>query len=106
MFSLILTREISVYALRALLKSLAPLIGCEEESGHAVSAGWAEKASQETIDNWTEKGMEIEKEMADEIEKVHSDEYWGLMRKVRDLFSLSLCCDNPILILGLISVLV
>ncbi|EAU85523.1 hypothetical protein CC1G_06424 [Coprinopsis cinerea okayama7 len=70
-----------IYALRALLKALAPLIGAEIETGKAVSAGWAEDASPEKIKEWTAKGLEIKDEMERIIQQTCSTEYGDLLRK-------------------------
>ncbi|KAG6852250.1 hypothetical protein C0991_001571, partial [Blastosporella zonata] len=40
----------NIYALRALLTSLSPLIGAEASIGHAVSAGWATGKSKDEIE--------------------------------------------------------
>lgn len=73
----------SIYALRALLNSLAPLIGAEAEQGKAVSPGWADNASDEKIEEWNAKGVQL---VQDEMEKVAQQtmavEYGRLMRKV------------------------
>ena len=68
--------------MRALLNSLAPLIGAEEELGAAVKAGWASVASKEKIDEWTKKGLELEGEMKAVIESIMEKSYWALFRKV------------------------
>jgi hypothetical protein len=81
-----------VYALRALLTSLSPLIGAESELGNrAVSSGWADDISQEKMTELRKKGTEL---VADEMEKViqhhFAEEYGRLMRKV------SLCCSRTL----------
>jgi len=73
-----------VYALRALLTALAPLIGAEKQLGHAVPPGWAEDASPETIEGWTSVGMELKGEVERVVQQETSDEYARLLRKVRD----------------------
>ncbi|KAL5486061.1 hypothetical protein ACEPAI_7105 [Sanghuangporus weigelae] len=70
-----------VYALRALLNSLALLIGAEEELGTSVKAGWAEDVSKEKIDEWTKKGLELEGEMKAVVESVMETAHWALFRK-------------------------
>ena len=56
-----------VYATRALLDALAPLIGAADElGGKAVGAGWADGASKEKIETWAKKGFELR----DEVDKV------------------------------------
>lgn len=71
-----------IYALRALLTSLAPLIGAEVESGGAVSAGWADDASDEQLDAWRKNGLE---HVQDDLERIAQEtmsvEYGRLMRK-------------------------
>jgi uncharacterized protein YdiU (UPF0061 family) len=74
----------SVYALRALLNSLAPIIGAEANlEGKAVPAGWAEGTSQEQVAEWQQKGVSLVKdEMEHLIRDVTAQEYGRLMRKV------------------------
>ncbi|GBE87796.1 UPF0061 protein [Sparassis crispa] len=71
-----------IYALRALLTALSPIIGAEAELGRAVSAGWAEDASPDKLAEWRKKGTELVK---DEMERVAQDicsaEYGRLMHK-------------------------
>lgn len=66
-----------------LLKSLAPLIGAELDTGKAVSAGWAEGPNQGKLKTWS---AEAEDTLSDELEAyimgVFADEYWRLMRQV------------------------
>ena len=51
--------SLSVYALRALLDALAPLIGAEDElGGKAVSPGWANDVPEDKIKEWTARGKE------------------------------------------------
>ena len=75
----------SIYALRALLNALEPLIGAEHElGGKAVSSGWADNASKDQIKEWGKKGTELVKEeMERVIEEACSVEYGRLMHKVR-----------------------
>jgi len=74
----------SIYALRALVDALAPLLGAEVEAGNkAVSEQWAKDASQERIKAWTEKGKEINDEVTRVMQETTSFEYGRLMRKVR-----------------------
>jgi len=70
-----------IYALNALLRSLAPLIGAEEELGQAVKSGWASGASSEKLDEWRTKGLELEAELRSEIESVFEEEHWKLYQK-------------------------
>jgi len=71
-----------VYAIRALLNALAPLIGAEEESGgKAVSAGWAEDADPDKLASWTKKGLELASELDKTTQETTAVEYGYLMRK-------------------------
>lgn len=72
-----------IYALRALLTALSPLIGAEAElGGKAVSNGWAEDASEDKIKEWREKGIQLVKEeMEVLIQETSAAEYGRLMRK-------------------------
>ncbi|KAJ3506119.1 hypothetical protein NLJ89_g7048 [Agrocybe chaxingu] len=71
-----------IYAVRALLNSLAPLIGAEAElQGKAVSAGWATDAPAEKLDAWTRKGQELRDEMERITQETAAVEYGRLMRK-------------------------
>lgn len=74
-----------IYALRALLNALAPLIGAEMESGKAVVPGWAnsDTATPEKLKEWTELGLGIKDEMERIAQQTTADEYGRLMRKVR-----------------------
>jgi hypothetical protein len=73
----------SIYALRALLKALAPLIGAEKALGRAVPQGWASEAPKGQIGAWKEEGLEIGDEVEILIQAVFAKEYHRLMRKVR-----------------------
>ncbi|KAH7928231.1 UPF0061-domain-containing protein [Leucogyrophana mollusca] len=71
-----------IYACRALLQALSPLIGAEVQLGKAVTAGWADDASPETITEWRKTGTELVKdEMERIIEETCAVEYGSLMRK-------------------------
>jgi hypothetical protein len=73
-----------VYAIRALLNALAPLIGAEEElGGKAVPAGWAEGADSDKLASWTKKGLELATELDRTTQETTAVEYGYLMRKVR-----------------------
>ena len=73
-----------VYAIRALLNALAPLIGAEEESeGKAVSAGWAEGVDSDKLASWTKKGLELATELDRTTQETTAVEYGYLIRKVR-----------------------
>ncbi|KAF8223101.1 UPF0061-domain-containing protein [Tricholoma matsutake] len=70
-----------IYALRALLNSLAHVIGAEAElGGKAVSPGWAD-VSEEKLDDWKKKGLELRGELESVVQGVMSAEYGRLMRK-------------------------
>ncbi|KAG8864778.1 hypothetical protein FRB96_003364 [Tulasnella sp. 330] len=70
-----------VYALRMLLKSLAPVIGAEIESGKAVTAGWADRVSKQKIADWSEQGEKLIKDLEAFIVDVYAGEYYRLMRQ-------------------------
>ncbi|KAF8501880.1 hypothetical protein BU17DRAFT_58823 [Hysterangium stoloniferum] len=70
-----------IYALRALLTSLSPLIGAEMTLGHAVQAGWADGVSRETLENWREDAMELQQEVEETVMEAFNETYWPLMRK-------------------------
>ncbi|GAW09091.1 UPF0061-domain-containing protein [Lentinula edodes] len=71
-----------MFALRALLNSLAPLIGAEMESGKAVSSDWASSASNEKIDEWRQHATSaIKDEMETVFQEICSTENGALMRK-------------------------
>ena len=72
-----------MFALRALLNSLAPLIGAEWElDGKAVASGWAENIPAERMDAWTKRGKELQPELEEVFRKAYDEEYLHLMRKV------------------------
>lgn len=77
-----ITSRFRVYALRALLTSLAPLIGAETETGKAVLPGWDANIPNEKILEWSKTGMELEGEMQKEIMQVFRIEFLRIMRKV------------------------
>ena len=83
-----MTWRFRVYALRALLTSLAPLIGAEVEIGKAVLPGWDANISDEKILEWTKTGMELEGEMQKEIMQTFRVEFLRIMRKVRRVYVL------------------
>ncbi|KAF6757235.1 hypothetical protein DFP72DRAFT_892062 [Ephemerocybe angulata] len=70
-----------IYALRALLNALAPLVGAEKESGKAVTEGWAKGASEDKIKEWTALGLEIAGEVERIAQQTTADEYSRLLRK-------------------------
>ncbi|KAI0058214.1 UPF0061-domain-containing protein [Artomyces pyxidatus] len=72
-----------LYALRALLNSLAPLIGAEAELGSkAVSAGWAKDAKEDQLKTWREKGISlVEDELAAVFDAEYNAKYAETMRK-------------------------
>ena len=69
---------------------MAPLIGAEFSLGNkAVGPGWANGASEKTIDEWRKKAVESVKiEMEILIQETCSAEYGRLMRKVRRWYPL------------------
>ncbi|KAL0566335.1 hypothetical protein V5O48_015679 [Marasmius crinis-equi] len=72
-----------VFALRALLNALAPLIGAElSNNAKPLQAGWAKDASPEQIDQWKEAALD---ECRDELDRIVQEEmsieYGRLMRK-------------------------
>lgn len=76
-----------MYAIRALLRSLAPVIGAEEEFGHAVKEGWATavNGSQSQIAKWREAGLKHSETIEQDLMSVFIEEYYCLMRKVNFL---------------------
>ncbi|KAG9004585.1 hypothetical protein FRB94_002261 [Tulasnella sp. JGI-2019a] len=68
-----------IYALRMLLKSLAPVIGAEMESGKAIVTGWAD--SEAKIALWSDDGEKLTEELESYIMEVYSGEYYRLMRQ-------------------------
>jgi len=65
------------------VNALAPLLGAEAAAdGKAVTEGWADEASEETVDAWTEKGKDLIDEVTRVIQETSSIEYGRLMRKV------------------------
>ncbi|KAF5392322.1 hypothetical protein D9757_001409 [Collybiopsis confluens] len=80
-----------MFALRALLNALAPLIGAEMEIGKAVSKDWAEAATAEQMDEWRKKATEtIMPEMEAIFQEICSAENGTLMSK-----RLGLCQRKP-----------
>ncbi|KAJ2922850.1 hypothetical protein H1R20_g14234, partial [Candolleomyces eurysporus] len=70
-----------IYALRALLNSLAPLIGAESELQKAVEKGWAQDVPEEKLKEWTDKGLEIRDEVERIAQQTAAEEYGHLLRK-------------------------
>jgi len=70
-----------IYALRMLLKSLAPLLGAELDSGKAVTEGWADGSNKARLPRWS---AEAQDQLGDELEVytmgIFADEYWRLLR--------------------------
>ena len=75
----------SLYALRALVDALAPLIGAEISQGNkAVSAGWTDEISDTQLAEWRTKGNEATlQEVENFFKDVCANEYGRLMHKVR-----------------------
>lgn len=73
----------SVYALRALLNALAPILGAEKATfkGRAVPKDWAKDATSEQIEAWSDEGKELRSEVERVVQQTCSDEYGRLMRK-------------------------
>ncbi|KAG6844217.1 hypothetical protein H0H87_008761 [Tephrocybe sp. NHM501043] len=69
-----------IYALRALLASLAPLIGAERALGHSVPSGWAEGKSKDELEAWREEGMRMKEEVEAVCQETAGVEYGRLMR--------------------------
>ena len=84
----------SLFALRALLNALSPLIGAEAELGdRAVSAGWAKEATKDKINEWSSKGVALVKEVLEDIfQHEYEAEYKARMRQAR------LCCSSYVLV--------
>ncbi|KAH9919349.1 hypothetical protein B0H21DRAFT_702205 [Amylocystis lapponica] len=70
-----------IYALRALLSALSPLIGAEVTLGKAVSPGWADGVPPETISEWRKKGAELKDELERVAEEACAIEYGRLTHK-------------------------
>lgn len=75
--------SVVLYALRALLSALAPLIGAEVAQGNrAVGPGWADTASPDQISEWSKQGRELVlRELEDLFQNVCAEEYRRLMHK-------------------------
>ncbi|KAG8897843.1 hypothetical protein FRB99_007877 [Tulasnella sp. 403] len=67
-----------VYALRMLLRSLAPVIGAELESGKAVTEDCADVSK---LKSWSAKAQEMSEELEQHVVETFSEEYWRLMRQ-------------------------
>lgn len=75
--------DMIIYALRALLNALAPLIGAEQSSSppKALSPGWSE-VSNDQIAAWKDQGIDAVKDDLEHImQAVISEEYVRLMRR-------------------------
>ncbi|CCL98178.1 uncharacterized protein FIBRA_00172 [Fibroporia radiculosa] len=71
-----------VFALRALVNALAPLIGAEAELGHSVSQGWTNDVSPDKLSEWRKKGIELTKDDMERVaQQACADEYGLLMHK-------------------------
>ena len=79
-----------MYAMRALLNTLAPLIGAEVSRGNkAVSPGWADHAGSKQLDEWRAKGNQsVLKELEDLFQETCAEEYRILIHKVFQLRSM------------------
>ncbi|KAJ3553598.1 hypothetical protein NP233_g12609 [Leucocoprinus birnbaumii] len=71
-----------VYALRALLNALAPVIGAEKTmyDGQAVPTNWTKDIASEQIESWSEKGKELRTEVERVVQQTCSTEYGRLLR--------------------------
>ncbi|EUC57586.1 YdiU domain protein [Rhizoctonia solani AG-3 Rhs1AP] len=70
-----------IFALRALLNALSPLIGAESSLGHAVGPNWAKDASEHQIAEWSDKGEEIRDEVDEMVKSTFEKKYWERMRE-------------------------
>ncbi|KAE9401491.1 UPF0061-domain-containing protein [Gymnopus androsaceus JB14] len=71
-----------LFALRALLNSLSPLIGAEMETGKAVTPEWAASVSAEKLDEWRKQAtLDIKDQMEALLQETCSTENGALMRK-------------------------
>jgi hypothetical protein len=70
----------SLFALRALLNALAPLVGAEAELGNkAVSAGWAKQGKKDEL---IDKGIAlVEEELKDLFRREYEAEFNAKMRQ-------------------------
>ncbi|KAF8071998.1 hypothetical protein FPV67DRAFT_1412381 [Lyophyllum atratum] len=94
-----------VFALRALLDALAPLIGAEcELGGKAVPPGWADGASKEKLDQWRKVGLKLRDELERVAQETTALEYGRLMRKRLGLRRLE-STDEPRLFKPLLDIL-
>jgi hypothetical protein len=75
--------DTSVYALRALLKALGPVIGAELQSGGRIQEGWAEDIPADTIKEWEAEAHKLRDEMDTLIQDTTTAEYRRLMNRVR-----------------------
>ncbi|KAH9037777.1 hypothetical protein EDB85DRAFT_1934376 [Lactarius pseudohatsudake] len=75
--------EMILFALRALLNALSPLVFAEAELGdRAVSAGWDKEATKDKIKEWSSKGVALVKEeLEDTFRHEYEAEYNGKMRQ-------------------------
>ena len=78
----------SLFALRALLNALSPLIGAEAELGdRAVSAGWTEEVTKDKIKEWSSKGVVLVKEeLEDTFRHEYEAEYNARMCQARQCY--------------------
>ena len=77
-----------LFALRALLNTLSPLVGAEAELGDkAVSAGWAKEATKDKVSEWSSKGVSLVKEELEDIFRHEYEvEYNARMRQARSFY--------------------
>jgi len=68
--------------MQALLRSVAPIIGAEEEfGGRAISEGWAD-VSEQKLEEWSKAGQEgMRSELKQLWDDTYDEEYAGLFRR-------------------------
>lgn len=73
-----------LFALRALLNALSPLIGAEIARGNkAVPPKWADEEPAEQIKTWSKEGNEaVLQDLEDIFQNTCAEEYKKLMHKV------------------------
>ena len=84
----------SLFALRALLNALSPLVGAEAELGdRAVSADWTKEATKDKIKEWGSKGVALlEEELEDTFQQEYEAEYNARMCQA------GLCYSSSVLV--------
>jgi hypothetical protein len=79
--------------MQALLRSVAPIIGAEEEfGGRAIFEGWAD-VSEQKLEEWSKAGQEgMRSELKQLWDDTYDEEYARLFRRV-SIYRLCLCRD-------------